>query len=162
MKLRWPISEVVIVVRDPSKVNDLKEVSNVLAFLSNAKNVVITTQINKCLSEDYVAQEIQGYVICIPRKLNRDLYLEALARELIRRIQVMRNKLSLNIEEYIVVGFRTSDNELIEAIKKFRNYLMSEVRAKEIADEIRDDMYVVKWRIEGKEIEIGIKRNTQD
>ena len=86
------------------------------------------------------------------------MYLEALAREVIRRVQVMRNKLNLNIEEYIIVGFKTSDSELAEAIEKFKNYIMSEVRAKELANDVYSDMYAVTWNIEGKKIVLGIRR----
>ncbi len=158
IKLRWPISEVVVVSRKESRVELLKEVVDVIAFLSNAKNVVITTNDEKCLNENYVTEELQEHLVCIPRKLNRDLYLEALAREVIRRIQVMRNKMNLNIEEYIVVGLKTSDSEIAEAVEKFRNYIMSEVRAKKIINDMHSDMYAISWDIEGKRVVLGIKR----
>ncbi len=158
VKLRWPISEVVVVLKDKSKADLLERASSVLAFLGNAKSVIITVKSEKCLSEDYVAEDAQEYTVCIPRKLDRDLYLEALAREVIRRVQVMRNKLNLNIEEYIIVGFKTSDSELAEAIGRFKNYIMSEVRAKELTNDIYSDMYTVTWSIEGKKIVLGIRR----
>ena len=159
IKLRWPISEVIVVVRDESKANSLKEVIDTIAFLGNAKNVVITTDERRCVDEKYVTEDSQDYMVCIPRRLSRNLYLEALAREIIRRVQVMRNKMNLNIEEYIVVGIETSDSDLIEAVGKFKSYIAGEVRAKGIINKVQSDMYTADWNIEGKKVTLGIRRS---
>ncbi|MEM2590912.1 MAG: DUF5915 domain-containing protein, partial [Zestosphaera sp.] len=83
---------------------------------------------------------------------------EALSREVIRRIQVMRNKANLYVDEFIEVGIETEETELKEALNTLRDYIAKEVRAAHIYDEITSDMLIEDWDIEGMKVKIGIKR----
>ena len=158
IKLRWPIRRVIIVGRDKELLKDLAKAIDVIKFLCNSKDVELVTT-NVC-TDEYVYEDITdlGLKVCIPKGIDEELYLEALARELIRRIQVMRNRLNLRVEEFIIVGIESKDTDILKAIEKFKNYIAGEVRAKEIISSIDKSMYRVDWSIDGKKVSLGIKR----
>jgi len=157
IKLRWPIRKVYIALLRPDNVPRVEENVEVLKFLTNSKDVVISTALaESCSSQEYVCGETQEFKACIPRELDRELYYEALAREIIRRVQVMRNKANLNVDEFIEVGLKTEDEELREAVSNHRNYIREEVRALTIGDDCSDTLLSQEWNIEGKKVWICI------
>jgi isoleucyl-tRNA synthetase len=91
--------------------------------------------------------------------MDKRLYYEALAREVIRRIQTMRAKANLRVDERIRVYINTKSEELINAINEFRSYIASEVRATEITvGQIGTNAFVMDWEIEDFRVQIGIER----
>ena len=90
--------------------------------------------------------------------IDREIYLESLAREIVRRVQVMRNKANLKVDDYIVMAYETTDKELADAIDKHADYIMTEVRAKEVKEGIKPEMFSKEWVIEGKKIKLAIKK----
>ncbi|NHI83657.1 MAG: isoleucine--tRNA ligase [Candidatus Thorarchaeota archaeon] len=59
----------------------------------------------------------------------KDLEAEGLVRDVTRRVQVMRKELDLNVEQQIEVSLQFSDNESVELVKMFEEYLAAETRA---------------------------------
>jgi len=159
LKLRWPIREVIVELKDGELIRRVNQLVEVVKFLGNSKEAVISDKLpDRCFSDEYRVGEEEFGKVCIPSKLDRELYLEALAREIIRRVQVMRNKLDLNVEEFIELGIVTDDEDLIETLQKFGDYILREVRSKELHLTLSDDMSSSEWVIEGKKIAIGIRR----
>ncbi len=160
IKLRWPIGVAYLASKDPEIRSKLMETIDTIKFLSNAKEVSVTEELPSVCSDEqnYVAGESDNIGGCIPRKLDEELYAEALAREVIRRIQVMRNKANLNVDEFILVAISTDDEELRNTLEKLSEFIAREVRAKEISEKFSEDMMTQEWDIEKKWIKIGIKR----
>jgi len=159
IKLRWPVREVVVLTSDSELAKALNEVRGVLEFLGNVKSVrVVTEEPLECLGGNYVTAEAGGVRVYLPRTLDKDLYYEALARELIRRAQVMRNLMNLNVEEYVVLGIDTSDEDIAEALRRHMGFIANEVRARKVVTTVTDDMFSKSWVIEGMKVRIGIRR----
>ncbi len=158
IKLRWPISEVRIHSSSEEVVRRIKEGLEQLRFLINAKEVLVSDDL-PLHDEAYLCGETETLKGCIPSRPDKDTLMEGLVREVIRRIQVMRNKADLNVDEFINVYISTQDEELLTAINKLIKHLMSEVRAKDlIVGDVPSDTFSMEWRIEGKKIKIGISR----
>jgi isoleucyl-tRNA synthetase len=92
--------------------------------------------------------------VFISREINRDLYLEGLAREIVRRIQIMRKEMNLEYSDRIII-FIEGDDEIMEALKSFRDYIERETLST-ISNKF-DNAYTKRWDIEGKDVLIGIK-----
>ena len=94
---------------------------------------------------------------------------EAMAREVIRRIQDMRKDMDLDVESMINVMIQ-SEEEFATLLKKQEDLISNEVRAKSLIffqqdnehiceceeAEPRSDEYTKKWKIEDEEITISI------
>lgn len=159
VKLRWPLSEAYIVVEDPDIANRLKEVKHLIEFTGNIKRVEIVSKTpEKCLTPEFETVTLSWCILTLNKTISRELYYESLARELVRRIQVMRNRMDLNVDEIIDVAIDTLDGEVNEAVKLFESYIKGEVRARVITAEILKEMYTVEWDIEGKRVRIGVGR----
>ncbi|MEM1655821.1 MAG: class I tRNA ligase family protein, partial [Nitrososphaerota archaeon] len=92
----------------------------------------------------------------------RDIVAQSLAREIIRRVQVMRKELDLVISDYIEATIAAEDEEDLELLRGMREYIMEEVRAKSInlvsGRLEKPEGYVREWMIEGKRYLIAISK----
>jgi len=154
LKLRWPIREVVVVGAE-----EVKEYGGILAYLVNSKDVKFARSLEECKS-DYLSHSEEGITVCIPSKLDEDLLYEALAREIVRRIQVMRNKLNLHVDERIDVVIETEDEEVKKALGRMYSYIAGEVRARSLSMGKAEGDLVLDWDVDGRRIRIGVRRTT--
>ena len=90
---------------------------------------------------------------------------EALAREVVRRVQVMRKEMNLNVEEFVDVFMQSTDAESASLLVDEREYLMAEIRAKKL-DILKPsekfapvkDAYIKEWDIDGDTVKIAVVR----
>ncbi len=68
-------------------------------------------------------------------KITPDLKLEGNAREIIRNIQSLRKKSGFNVDDRIIVHYRTDSSELQETMRKMQDLISREVLAVEIVNE---------------------------
>jgi Isoleucyl-tRNA synthetase (EC 6.1.1.5) len=149
IKLRWPISR--IIVRGASKA---AKYSDLLAYLANAKSV----EKGDC-PEGWIAHEEGGIAVCVPGKLEPDLYYEALARELVRRIQVMRKEAGLSVSDYIEVYIDPQHDDLRKAVERNGSYIANEVRAVKLTlGKGPEGLYGKEWDIEDMKARVYLRR----
>ncbi len=161
IKLRWPIQYVKVGL-PKDYVEGLKELKHIIRLLANSKDVIIVSYDELECGEDEISEETKVDNVplktCINRKLTSELRKEALAREIIRRIQTMRNSLNLKVDELIDVYVRTEDSEISEALNEHREYVASEVRARNVVLGEGEADLAKEWVVEGRKVWIGIKR----
>ncbi|RLI61682.1 MAG: isoleucine--tRNA ligase [Candidatus Thorarchaeota archaeon] len=94
----------------------------------------------------------------------RELEAEGFVRDVIRRVQVMRKELDLDVEQNIDVIIRFSHDESRELAEMFRDYLASETRARELdlvgpkaRPRWKEFEYVKEWEIDDLKIKVGMK-----
>jgi len=149
IKLRWPISR--IIVRGASKA---AKYSDLLAYLANAKSV----EKGDC-PEGWIAHEEGGIAVCVPGKLEPDLYYEALARELVRRIQVMRKEAGLSVSDYIEVYIDPQHDDLRKAVERNGSYIANEVRAVKLTlGKGPEGLYGKEWDIEDMKARVYLRK----
>ena len=114
------------------------------------------------LPDDFVSSEFEGGNVFVNTNVTLEIRQEAMARELIRRIQDMRKDLDLDVEADINVDVETS-TEFKDLIVPQSEIISHEVRAKsliitdteECSKESKD--YTKEWDIEGEKVIISIK-----
>lgn len=152
IKLRWPISRLIVKGAQMA----LKH-ADLLAYLANAKVV----EEGECPA-DWIVHEERGITVCIPRKLDSELFYEALARELVRRVQVMRKEAGLSIEDFIELYIETEAQDLRDAVKHFGQYIANEVRATRLElGAGPSGFYSREWTIEDMRAKIYLKKATR-
>ncbi|MCX8185120.1 MAG: isoleucine--tRNA ligase [Sulfolobales archaeon] len=158
IKIRYPLREVVVVA-ERGVLERLEHLRSVVSRLSNVKNVELSTSISTCLGGDYEYIQEGEITVCLQKTVDRELYAEALARELIRRIQVMRKEMNLDVAEFIEVVVETDSEDIATSLRTFREYISREVRASNLLQESPGESFYVKtWDIEGFTVRIGVKR----
>ena len=88
--------------------------------------------------------------------IDSDLVLEGLAREVIRRIQVMRKEMDLDYDEKIDTGIHTDSADLTNSVESFRTKIMEETLSSKLS--IVNTETGREWDIDGSRIWIEIKR----
>ncbi len=87
--------------------------------------------IEEKLPDFLVAEEFEGGRVFIDKTLTRELLAEGLAREFVRRIQEMRKRLDLDVNDRIRVTIETSE-ENRELLGENLDYIRGETRATEV------------------------------
>ena len=104
---------------------------------------------------EYVREEAEGVEVYLRRTLTRELRLEGLARDIVRRIQVMRKELDLEYDRRIrtwVLG----DEEVSEALRMHGDYIAGETLSVELREAPGRGYHRV-WEVDGKRVEIWIE-----
>ncbi len=159
LKTRWPVREAVVVAEE-GVLRQLEPLKDVVSRLANAKRVVLATDPSACRSGDYESAQEGGVAVCLPRGIDRDLYMEALAREIVRRIQVMRKEMDLGVAEFIEVAVESDSEDVVAAVRDLRDYIAGEVRASEVrVGEPWEGCFVKTWDVEGATVRIGVRRS---
>ncbi len=143
IRLRWPVQDVVVVVEDRGPFETFRD-----AFLRyvNAK----TVRFEASVPDGYVSKEFSGGVVAVPSELSQEVYREALAREVLRRIQQMRKKMGLLERNRIIVEI-WGDPEILDAIRNHEDLLKGRAGVEELifSREPRLDGETVEDSIEG-------------
>ncbi len=108
------------------------------------------------LDERFVSDDISANRIIINKEFDKDLYLEGLAREIVRRVQSMRKDASLEYTDRIYLHIE-GDEALLEALSSFRDYILSSTQAEEKAVVNGSDKI---WDVSGLELKVSIERIT--
>ena len=124
IKLRWPLKQLAVDGDDTVK-KALKTFEDVILEQANVKSL-------KSGKLKGVEKEFEFGKISLDTKITKDIKEEALARELMRQVQVMRKKAGLNVGEQIKLTVSTSDEFARNAINKFAKEITQKVGAKEL------------------------------
>jgi len=114
--------------------------------------------------ETQPAADFDGGRVYIDTTLSADEISDGLARDLVRRIQQMRKHMDLKVDAFVDVSVVTSTAEAASSVKTRLDYILSEVRAKDLITQHLDggkahgDL-VRDWRIGGNLFSIGLRRH---
>ena len=115
------------------------------------------------LPDDFVSSEFDGGNVFVNTNVTLEIRQEAMARELIRRVQDMRKDLDLDVEANIDVSVETSA-EFKDLIVPQSEVISHEVRARSLiisdTEQCSNDSedYTKEWDIEGEKVIISIKK----
>ncbi len=111
--------------------------------------------------EGVTAAEFDGGTVYVDATLTEGLESEGYARDVVRRIQEMRKRLDLDVEERITVAVDVDDDRVARFVDDHRDHIASETRAAAWVD--RDDRdpefdLVEDWTVEGVDVTIAVAR----
>jgi isoleucyl-tRNA synthetase len=109
-------------------------------------------------AEGYACAEEAGYLVGLDTRLNEELRLEGLARELVRTVQEARKQAGLELSDRITL--RVNGSAAVEAaLEAHREFLMAETLATAWEDEGFAPQFSIDHRLEDENWTIGLARN---
>ena len=134
-------------------------------LLSSGESVEITgedVEFVEELPDNLKALEGRFADVYVDFSETRDLLAQALAKEVIRRIQTMRKDLDLVVTDYINAEIILLDEEDLELLRDVEEFIKEEVRARELEltreERPLENGYAKDWQIEGKKIRIIVAK----
>jgi len=83
--------------------------------------------------EGFAIWEDKGYYVALDTKLTEDLIFEGNVRDLIRHVQNLRKDVGLEIEDHIKLEIDCTDENIINAINSYMDYLKQETLADKVS-----------------------------
>jgi len=108
------------------------------------------------IPENLVWEEIRNGYVFINKHRDEELVSEGFARDVVRRIQEMRKRMNLDIEEFIKLSIKLGENEK-KMLTRWEDYVKRETRAK-IIEFGEPKGFIMEWNVDGSKIVIGIER----
>ena len=114
--------------------------------------------------ETQPAADFEGGRVYIDTTLSPDEIADGLARDLVRRIQQMRKEMDLKVDAFVDVDMVASTAEAASSVKSRRDYILGEVRARQLVVRQSDGAkrrgeLVRDWTIADDTFSIGISRH---
>ncbi|MEM2128885.1 MAG: class I tRNA ligase family protein, partial [Candidatus Methanomethylicaceae archaeon] len=112
------------------------------------------------LPGNYKGEKCRYGEIFIDTTKSDELLAEGLARDVVRRIQEMRKRADLNVDDYIKAFVTAPSEDARRALESKATEIAGEVRAKELKISLQDPDFGVPevWEIEGEKYTISIER----
>ena len=151
IKLRWPLK---LLTAKGEKVSAAVEMfSEVIKEQANVKSA-------KAGETKGVAKDFEYGKVYLDTEITPEIMEEALAREVMRAVQVLRKKHEFKVEEKISLTLSSSDEFSREALNKFRQEIVEKVGAAKL--DVSTQKPKLKFEgdldFEGKKIEIGFDK----
>jgi len=130
IKVRQPLKRMVIGLKAGQ---DERRLSPYLEIVKDELNIreVEFLAVGEPMPNGLLLQESTDFVIGSDTTLTRELELEGIARELIRRIQSLRKNARFDVVDRVIIGFQCSP-KLKEAVAMFSEYIAQETLAHDI------------------------------
>jgi len=154
IKLRWPISDVIIISKDKKAAQTVKDLREVLLMMCNSKKVGITSKEPK---GEFSEVDFNFGKVFVPKKLDEKLLEEAMVREVVREIQDMRKKNGFVVREKIFLTL-SSDDKTNKVLEKNIKFLHREVGASGVKIGKLKGKYEGLLKFENKEVKISFDR----
>ena len=119
----------------------------------STEDIVFETE----LPDNIASSEFEGGNVFIDTELTPEILSEAMARELIRRVQDMRKDLDLDVEANIEVFLECGDDFRL-LIENFKDFISHEIRAKNFNFGSKPGDYTKEWKIEDHQVNITINK----
>jgi isoleucyl-tRNA synthetase len=111
-----------------------------------------------CFCSDASINDYGGFhAVMLDTEITPELKQEGLMREVVRVVQAARKTAGLNVDDRIRLNLETSDEELKEAIAKFKTEIAGEVLAKEWSDDTLS--YSEEAKIEGQDLALSLEKD---
>jgi isoleucyl-tRNA synthetase len=156
IKVRQPLAKVLIKPNSEYEAKGINLLSEQILDELNVKEVEIVQDISQYSGGAYTVMEEGGIWVAVDTKLTPELEAEGFAREVVRRLQVMRRNAGFEIADHIDVFFQ-GDDFVKQVINKYAGYIQQETLANNITDNvIPDNAHSEKYKLMSHEITIGV------
>lgn len=106
----------------------------------------------------FAIASFEGGKAFLKTEMKKELYEEAMVREVARRVQLMRKERKLVESDRIALHIHTDDKELAALLKKHANAIASQVNAEVVSFNRSSEGFRKEWEIEETMVEIAIEK----
>jgi len=159
VKVRQPLSKALVKLRSRSEIENLQRLSSQIIEELNVKNVEFVQSDDMGGLDGYALMSEGDCTVAVDTRISGDLETEGMAREIVRRLQIMRKSAGFEIADHIAIYY---DGDAVQNVMKtYSDYIREETLAESItAGHSPDGVYSEKHKIAGSEVTFGVQRLT--
>ena len=159
IKRRWPLPAAAIVPKNREIPGKLwQQAAEVLARAANIKKTTVTdTPPAWAAGGDTATIDLEDATIYAKIQLDEETLLEGLAREIVRRAQVLRKQHNLPVDHVAEKLVIHATGKLKQAAQKHLEYIKREVRVKQVQLADQPPREAKKWKIEGEQLALHLQ-----
>jgi isoleucyl-tRNA synthetase len=102
--------------------------------------------------------DFDGGTVYVDTSLTEDIEAEGYARDVVRRVQEMRKRLGLEVDDRIRTSLEVGDDRVADLVDRRRDLIAEETRTAEYVAPGEAEGLVEEWDVEGVDVTIGIER----
>ncbi|BES81092.1 isoleucine--tRNA ligase [Pyrodictium abyssi] len=158
LKRRWPLRRAAVAAKPGTMLSAsrLREAAEVLAKFANIKAVeVVEGEPEWAAGAEKL--ETDSMVVYVDMELDEETLLEGLAREVIRRAQVLRKELDLPVDHTAKKLLVYATGRLRSAVERYMELIAREVRVEQVELAAEPPAGGKRWRIEGEELVVALE-----
>ncbi len=159
IKVRQPLATAVVVVPGESERAAVTALSEHIREELNVKDVVCVSSMEG-EEQGWVVAGDERYRVAVSTELTGELLAEGSAREIVRRLQMMRRSAALEIADHIRVYYEGSPG-LQVVFASFADYIRQETLSVELVNGAPpEDAFVQSLKLDDHELVVGILRSS--
>ncbi|WP_380681650.1 isoleucine--tRNA ligase [Salinigranum sp. GCM10025319] len=108
--------------------------------------------------ENVSGADFESGTVYVDTSLTEEIEAEGYARDVVRRIQEMRKRLDLAVDEAINTAVDVDDDRVADLVDRHRDLIAEETRTESFVDAAEGMDLVEEWDVEGVAVTIGIER----
>jgi isoleucyl-tRNA synthetase len=157
IKVRQPLARVLIKTKSEYESRGVKRLSEQLLEELNVKQIEVVSR--PVEGNNLIAAEEGDLWVAVDTTMTPELEAEGTAREIVRRLQVMRRAAGFEIADHIVINFVSSDS-VAKVLKGSVDYISQETLADDIVfGPAGEGVYSEKHKLLGEEITVSVKKS---
>jgi len=150
VRLRQPLSRAI--AETEQEIPHMDEAVRILEEELNVKEMYIGPE---SPGGPWASAQGKGYTVHIDTHITRELKLEGIARDIVRRIQSLRKDMDLQYDQAVKMGI-DGDAEVLEAFEEHREYITGETLAGEVVHGEIQDAEAGEWKVLGMKLRIWL------
>jgi len=174
IKVRQPLANVVVSVASDKEQRSLEQLKPQILEELNVKDLIIgsSSEVVKLDGHGYVVSGLEVdreegikvpvrggvYYVAIPTEIPPELKAEGMAREIVRRIQMMRRSAGFDIADHITTYYQ-GDAYMKQVMEEFADYIKQETLSRELVEGTpQEGAFAESHKIGGYDILLGVKQ----
>ncbi|HIH30920.1 TPA: isoleucine--tRNA ligase [Candidatus Micrarchaeota archaeon] len=109
-------------------------------------------------SEGFAISQFEGGRVFLKTEIKKELYEEAMVREVARRVQIMRKERKLLEQDRIALHIETDGKELLSILKRHTSALASQVNAETVGFAHHAGGFSKEWEIDESCVRLSIEK----
>ncbi len=160
IKVRQPIAKIMVDVKSDRLKKAILRLAPQIKEEVNVKEIEITDKVAHLTEPRYFSSSSGSSATFIDTDITPELAAEGMAREIVRRLQMMRRSAGFEIADHITTCYQ-GDEYLKRVIADFNDYIKQETLSEQLVDGAPGKKaYTESFKLEGHELLLGVKRLT--
>jgi isoleucyl-tRNA synthetase len=158
IKVRQPLSRLLVKVASERHKRALKHLAPQVLEEVNVKALEVVDDMPVTKHKDWPLASEGDVMVMLDIDITPELAAEGMAREIVRRLQMMRRSAGFEIADHIATYYQ-GDEYIRSVMADFTDYIKQETLSEQLVDGAPEEgAYTEKFKLEGHELLVGVKK----